>query len=106
MIISEREGLTMAKAIWNGVILAESDKYKVVEGNAYFPPESVKKEYLRDSGTDYECPWKGHADYFDIVVADKVNRDAAWSYPDPKPAAKQIKEHVAFERGKRVKVEK
>ena len=93
----------MAKATWNGVVLAESDKYEIVEGNVYFPAESVKKEYLHDSGTDYECPWKGHADYYDIIIVDKVNSDAAWSYP--KPAAKQIKEHVAFERSMGVKIE-
>ena len=96
----------MPKAIWNGAILAESDKYEMVEGNVYFPPESVKKEYLYDRGTDYECPWKGHADYYDIIAADEVNSDAAWSYPDPKPAAKQIKEHVAFERRKGVQIER
>ncbi len=95
----------MARAIWNGVVIAESDKYELVEGNAYFPPQSVKTEYLRDSGTDSECPWKGRADYYDIVVADKINRDAAWSYPDPKPAAKQIREHVAFERRKGIQIE-
>ena len=95
----------MAKAIWNGVILAESDKYERVEGNVYFPPESVKKEYLHDSGNDYECPWKGHADYYDIIIADKVNSDTAWSYPDPKPAARQIKEHIAFERSKGIRIE-
>jgi uncharacterized protein (DUF427 family) len=78
----------MAKAMWGGVVLAESDKYETVEGNVYFPPESVTKEYLHDSGTDYECPWKGHADYYNIIVGDNVNSDAAWSYPDPKPAAK------------------
>ena len=63
---------TMAKATWDGVIVAESDKYEMVEGNLYFPPESVKSEYLQDSGTDYECPWKGNADYFDIIIGDKV----------------------------------
>lgn len=94
----------MAKAIWNGTVLAESDDYKTVEGNVYFPPESVKKEYLKDNGKDYECPWKGHADYYNIVVGDKVNGDAAWSYPDPKPAARQIKEHMAFDRGKGVSI--
>ena len=96
----------MAKAMWKGVVLAESDKYEIVEGNVYFPPESVKREYLRDSDTDSECPWKGHADYYDIVVEGKVNKDAAWYYPDPKPAAKQIKGHVAFDKGKGVQVEK
>ena len=95
----------MAKAIWNGTVLAESDDYKMVEGNVYFPPGSVKNEYLKDSGTDYERPWKGHADYYNIVVGDKVNADAAWSYPDPKPAARQIKEHLAFDRGKGALIE-
>jgi len=92
----------MAKAIWNGVILAESDKYEMVEGNVYFPSESVKKEYLHDSGIDYECPWKGHADYYDIFVSEKVNKDAAWYYPAPKEAARQITGHVAFWRGVQV----
>ena len=95
----------MAKAIWNGVILAESDKYEMVDGNVYFPPESVHKEYLHDNGRDYTCPWKGQADYYDIIVADKVNSDAAWSYADPKTAAMHMKEHVAFERGKGVAIE-
>jgi uncharacterized protein (DUF427 family) len=95
----------MAKAEWNGVVIAESEKYEVVEGNIYFPPESVKKEYLKDSDTDYECPWKGHADFYDVVVWGKANRDAAWYYPDPKPAAKQIKGHVAFDRSKGIQIE-
>jgi len=96
----------MAKAIWNGVVLAESEKYELVEGNVYFPPDSVKKEYYRDSDTGSECPWKGHADYYDIVVGDKINKDAAWYYPSPKPAAMQIKGHVAFDRSKGVTVER
>ena len=95
----------MAKAEWNGVILAQSDHYKVVEGNVYFPPDSVQKEYLRDSDTDYECPWKGHADYLDIVVWGKVNRDAAWYYSDPKPVAVEIKGHIAFDPKKGIEIE-
>ena len=95
----------MAKATWNGTLLAESDQYEVLEGNIYFPPESVKGGYLHDSGTDYECPWKGHADYYDITIAGKTNSDAAWSYPDPKLAASQIKGHMAFDRSKEVQVE-
>ncbi|MDP2720147.1 MAG: DUF427 domain-containing protein [Dehalococcoidia bacterium] len=95
----------MAKAIWNGVILAESNKYEMVEGNVYFPAESLKKGYLHDNEFAYECAWKGHAEYFDIIIGDKVNNNAAWSYPDPKPAAKRIKGHVAFERSKGVQVE-
>ena len=96
----------MAKAVWNGVVLAESDNYEIVEGNIYFPPGSAKKKYLQDRGTDYECPWKGHTDYYDIIIADKVNRDAAWPYPHPKPAAKQIERYVAFEQSKGVRIEK
>ncbi len=95
----------MATAIWNGVVLAESEKYEVVEGNIYFPPDSVKWEYFRNGDKQYTCPWKGKTAYHDIVVGDKVNRNAAWSYPDPKPAAKQIKGHVAFETWQGVKVE-
>jgi uncharacterized protein (DUF427 family) len=95
----------MAKAVWEGTVLAESDRYEILEGNIYFPSDSIKRQYFRDSDTDYECPWKGHADYYDIVVGDKVNKDAAWYYPSPKPAAKQIEGHVAFDRDKGVKVE-
>ncbi|MBI2906774.1 MAG: DUF427 domain-containing protein [Chloroflexi bacterium] len=70
------------------------------------PPESIKKEYFRESATDYECWWKGHAGYYDVVVGDKVAKDAAWYYLDPKAAAKQIKGHVAFEKRKGVKGER
>jgi len=94
----------MPKAMWNGVVLAESDKYEMVEGNVYFPPESVKKDYFRDSDTDSECPWKGHADYYDVVVGGNTSKDAAWYYPDPKPAPKQIKGYVAFDRSKGVEI--
>ena len=95
----------MAKAIWNDTILAQSKKYEIVEANVYFPPESIKREYLQDSDTDYECPWKGHADYYDIVVGDRINQDAAWYYPNPKPAAKQITAYVVFDQGKGVQIE-
>jgi uncharacterized protein (DUF427 family) len=95
----------MAKAIWNGVVLAESDKYEVVEGNFYFPSESVKWEYLAKGDRQYTCHWKGEASYWDITVDGKTNRNAAWSYPDPKPAARNIKGSLAFERGKGIKVE-
>jgi uncharacterized protein (DUF427 family) len=94
----------LAKAVWEGTVLAESDRYESLEGNIYFPPDSIKKQYFRDSDTDYECPWKGHADYYDIVVGGKVNKDAAWYYPSPKPAAKQIEGYVAFDQGKGVRV--
>jgi len=87
------------KATWNGVVLAESDETIVVEGNHYFPPESVKREVLQESARRTTCPWKGEAHYYDIVVGDARNRNAAWSYPAPKEAAAQIKGHVAFWRG-------
>jgi uncharacterized protein (DUF427 family) len=93
----------MAKAIWNGVVIAESDKTVMVEGNHYFPPEAVNKDYLRTSETHTTCPWKGLASYYSIEVDGKVNTDAAWYYPQPKDAARQITGHIAFWRG--VKVE-
>ncbi len=92
----------MAKAVWNGEKLAESDDYQMVEGNIYFPPDSVKWEYLEDGDRQYTCPWKGKTKYHDIVVNGKVNKNAAWSYPDPKPAAKAIRGHVAFGDGVKV----
>ena len=96
----------MAKATWNGVVVAESDQYEMVEGNVYFPPESVKWEYFKAGGRQYTCPWKGKAAYHDIDVAGKVNQNAAWSYPEPKPAAQNIKGHVAFDEAQGVKVER
>jgi len=93
----------MAKAIWNGVVLAESDRCEMVEGNHYFPPEAVKREFLRPSSAHTECPWKGTASYYHIEVDGQRNPDAAWFYPEPRAAARQIKDHVAFWKG--VKVE-
>ena len=93
----------MAKAIWNGAVIAESDQTIVVEGNHYFPADSVKAEYLVDSSTHTTCSWKGLASYYTLKVNDQQNRDAAWYYPAPKDAAKQITGYVAFWRG--VKVE-
>ena len=87
------------KAVWKGAEIANSDDTVVVEGNHYFPLSSVKKDYLRDSDTRTHCPWKGEASYFDIVVGDEVNSDAAWYYADPKTAAAEISERVAFWRG-------
>ena len=89
----------MVKAIWNGVILAESEETIVVEGNHYFPPESVNRGYLRESETHTTCPWKGRASYYAIVVSGKVNKDAAWYYPEPKSATKHITGYVAFWKG-------
>lgn len=93
----------MARAIWNGTVIAESDQTVMVEGNHYFPPESVKREFLDDSRTHTRCYWKGEASYYDVVVDGQANPDAAWYYPDPSKAADQIKDYVAFWRG--VKVE-
>ena len=92
----------MPKATWNGAVLAQSDRCEMVEGNCYFPPETVAREYFRDSATHTTCPWKGTASYFDVVVKGETNKDAAWYYPDPKEAASQIKNHVAFWRGVQV----
>ncbi len=89
----------MAKALWNGAVLAESSKTVVVEGNQYFPPDSVRAEYFRSSQTHTVCPWKGTASYHDVEVNGERNADAAWYYPDPKPAASQIKDYVAFWKG-------
>lgn len=87
------------KATWNGKTIAESDSTVVVEDNHYFPPESVERSYLRESTRRTTCPWKGEAHYFDVVVDGMENRNAAWSYPEPKEAASHIKGHVAFWKG-------
>ncbi len=91
------------KATWNGAVLAESDKTIVIEGNHYFPLDSINRQYFQDSSTHTTCPWKGEASYYDVLVDGQVNKDAAWYYPEPKPAADEIKGRVAFWRG--VKVE-
>jgi len=90
------------KATWKGAVLAESDDTVVVEGNHYFPAESVNREHFRESATHTTCPWKGVASYYDVLVGDDVNTDAAWYYPEPKDAAQEIKDRVAFWRGVRV----
>jgi uncharacterized protein (DUF427 family) len=92
----------MARAIWNGAVLAESSACIVVEGNHYFPPQAVNSAHLRPSSTHTECHWKGTASYHDVVVDDKVNKDAAWYYPHPEPAAANIAGYVAFWKGVRV----
>ncbi len=90
------------KAVWNDVTLAESDATIEVEGNEYFPPDTIKRQYLQATATHTTCPWKGLASYYTVVVAGKTNSDAAWFYPDPKPAAAEIKDYVAFWKGVRV----
>lgn len=92
----------MPRAIWNDAVLAESNRTIVVEGNDYFPPEDVNWGLLRPSEQRTTCPWKGIASYYDVVVDGAVNSGAAWCYPEPKPAAAEIKDHVAFWRGVRI----
>ncbi|WP_436492832.1 DUF427 domain-containing protein [Actinokineospora sp. HUAS TT18] len=89
----------MAKATWNGVLIAESDDTVIVEGNHYFPIDSVRREHLRPSDSTTFCPWKGTANYYSLDVDGAENADAAWYYADPKPEAIQIKDRVAFWRG-------
>ena len=93
----------MPKATWRGKVLAESEKTIVVEGNHYFPPESVKKEFFRKNSRHTTCPWKGEASYYDIVADGETNENAAWYYPKPKDAAVEIKDYVAFY-GNKVKI--
>jgi uncharacterized protein (DUF427 family) len=89
----------MAKATWNGQTLAESETFETVEGNIYFPEDSVNREFLRPSSTTSSCPWKGQARYYSLLVDGQENPDAAWYYPDPKPVARNVKSHIAFWRG-------
>ena len=89
----------MAKASWQGTVIAESSDTVVVEGNHYFPASALKSEYFQPSDHETVCGWKGTAKYFNITVDGQTNRDAAWYYPDPKPEAAQIKDHVAFWKG-------
>lgn len=91
------------KATWKGEVIAESDDTVVVEGNHYFPADSIKREHFRESEAHTVCGWKGTASYYDVVVGGDVNKEAAWFYPEPKDAAAEIKDRIAFWRG--VKVE-
>jgi uncharacterized protein (DUF427 family) len=89
----------MATASWNGVTIAESEQYEVVEGNVYFPRSALREQHFAPSETTTVCGWKGTANYFDVIVDGQRNHDAAWYYAEPKPAAAQIRGHVAFWRG-------
>lgn len=91
------------KAIWNGQIIAESNETITVEGNHYFPPNSLNKSFFKESNTHTTCPWKGIASYYSLEVDGKLNSDAAWYYPSPKPAAENIMGYVAFWKGVEVK---
>lgn len=87
------------KAIWNNTVIAESDDTVVVENNHYFPPQSIKTEYFKESSTHTTCPWKGRASYYTLEVDGKINEDAAWYYPEVSELARQIKGRVAFWKG-------
>jgi len=90
------------KATWNDAILAESDQTIEVEGNQYFPPDTINKDYFQESDTHTVCGWKGEASYYNILVKGQLNKDAAWYYPSTKPAADEIRGYVAFWRGVKV----
>lgn len=92
----------MPKAEWNGVVIAESDTTEIVDGNHYFPQSALNRECFRESDHTTVCGWKGTASYYDVVVDGKVNEQAAWYYPEPKAAAANIKNHVAFWKGVQV----
>lgn len=89
----------MATATYGGTVIAQSDETVIVEGNHYFPPQSIDQQFLRPIDDTSVCPWKGTASYFDVVVGDAVAEGAAWTYPTPSDAAAEIKDHVAFWRG-------
>jgi uncharacterized protein (DUF427 family) len=95
----------MVRAVWNGVVLAEAPQTVRLEGNHYFPMESLHLEYLEESSTTTRCPWKGRASYYTIVVDGTANPAAAWYYPKPSPLARKIKDHVAFRRGVRIEAQ-
>ncbi len=92
----------MPRAVWNGVVLAESDDTVVVEGNHYFPPDALHEKFFTPSEHRTRCGWKGEAHYYHVEAGGEVNRDAAWYYPTPLPAAEEIKDRVAFWKGVRV----
>ncbi|RKH12876.1 DUF427 domain-containing protein [Corallococcus sp. CA053C] len=89
----------MPVAKWNGVVLAQTERFETVEGNIYFPPDSIRREHFKPSTTHTTCPWKGEASYYTVEVDGKTNPDAAWFYPEPKSAAANIRDHVAFWKG-------
>ncbi len=89
----------MPKAIWNDTVIAESDETVMVEGNHYFPPASIDRDLLQHNDRTSVCPWKGTASYYDVVVDGEVNPGAAWTYPEPKEKATEIRDHVAFWNG-------
>lgn len=90
------------KAYWNDALIAESNDTVIIEGNHYFPPESINKEYFDETDTHSVCPWKGTASYYSLKVGDEINKDAAWSYPQAKDLAKNIEGYYAFWKGVKV----
>jgi uncharacterized protein (DUF427 family) len=92
----------MPKAVWNDTVLAESSSTEVVDGNHYFPPDSINEQYFKESNTHTSCPWKGTASYYNVEVDGQVNKDAAWYYPATKDAAKNIEGYIAFWKGVKV----
>jgi uncharacterized protein (DUF427 family) len=96
----------VVRAVWNGRVIAESDQTVVVEGNHYFPADSVRREFLQDSDTTTHCSWKGTANYYSLEVDGQTNKDAAWYYADPKDAASEIKGRIAFWRGVKVSMDR
>ncbi|ABK77527.1 uncharacterized protein conserved in bacteria [Cenarchaeum symbiosum A] len=99
IVLLEHHRIQIMKAVWNGVVLAESDDTVVIEGNHYFPADSVKKEFLVESGFTSFCGWKGTASYYSVTANGKTNSDCAWYYPEPNDAAAKIRGHVAFWKG-------
>ena len=87
------------KAVWNNTVIAESDSTIVIEGNHYFPPESIKKEFFDESSTNTKCGWKGTSSYYSIKIDGELNKDCAWYYPEPSEAATKIKGYIAFWKG-------
>ncbi len=92
------------KAVWKNTTIAESDNTVPLEGNQYFPPDSVNMEYLCDGSTEYTCPWKGESKYYDVAVGGEKIENSAWAYPEPKTAAENIKGHVAFDLSKGIEI--
>lgn len=92
----------MIQALWHNTVIAQTRTFETVEGNRYFPADSLNRQHFQPSQTVSTCPWKGQASYYHVVVGDQVNKDAAWFYPDPKAAAANIAGHVAFWRGVQV----
>ena len=99
LVLVLHKGEQTMRVVRNDIVLAESNDTIVIEGNHYFPPEAVNWDYFQKSDTHTTCPWKGRASYYNIITADEVEKDAAWYYPEPKEAARQIKDYVAFYKG-------